>query len=60
MCDMRAKETIMSAPLENDYNQAKTMVIANKVWGALEAIYEGDKNAKRIKLQNWIFFISRS
>ena len=56
MCDMRAREAILSTLLENNYNQVKTVITTNKVWEALEAIYEGDKHAKRIKLQNWIFY----
>ena len=48
MCDMRAREENLLDLLENDYNQKKIVITANKVWEALEAIYEGDKNVKRI------------
>ena len=36
------------------------MIIANKVWKALESIYEGEKHAKRIKLQIWIFLFQEA
>ena len=53
MCDMKEREAILSALPENDYNQVKIETTTNKVWEALETIYDGDKHSKIVKLQNW-------
>ena len=54
MCDMREREIILSSLPKNDCNQVKIVITTNKVCESLEAIYEGDKQSKRVKLQNWV------
>ena len=54
MCNMRVREALLSALLENEYNQVKSLVTSHKIWKSLESTFEGDDHAKRMRLQNWI------
>ena len=56
MHNMLAREGLLSALLENEYSQLKNLETSHKIWIALESNFEGDKHAKRIRLQNWICF----
>ena len=51
-----AREALLLALLENKYkyNQVKFLKTSHEIWEALEFTFEGDKHAKRIKLQNLI------
>ena len=55
MCNIREKEAILSALLESEYSQVKLLKTSHEIWKALEANYEGDTHAKRLRLQNFIF-----
>ena len=52
MCNIRAREAILSALPESEYSQVKLIKTSHKIWKALEANYEGDTHAKRVRLQN--------
>ena len=54
MCNMRAKEALLSVLLENEYSQVKLCQTSHQILKALESKFEGDKHAKRMRLQNWI------
>ena len=49
---MRAREEILLALPESEYSQVKLLKISHEIWKALEANYEGDTHAKRVRLQN--------
>lgn len=52
MCKIRAREAILLALPESEYNQVKLLKTSHEIWKALEANYEGDTHAKRVRLQN--------
>ena len=52
MCNIREREAILSALLESEYSQVKLLKTSYEIWKALEAKYEGDTHAKRVRLQN--------
>ena len=52
ICNIREKEAILSALLESEYSQVKLLKKSYEIWKALEANYEGDTHAKRVRLQN--------
>ena len=54
MFNMRAREELLLALLKNEYSHIKSLVTSHEIWKDLESTFEGDKHAKRIKLQNWI------
>ena len=54
MCNMRAREALLSALPENEYCQVKTLQTSYAIWTKLESTFEGDPHAKRKILQNWI------
>ena len=54
MCDMRAREELLSALPEIEYNQVKTLDTSHKIWKALENSFEGDEHSKKLRLQSWI------
>ena len=54
MCNIRAREAILSALPKSEYNKIKLLRTSHKIWKALEANYEGDKHAKRVRLKNLI------
>ena len=49
MCNMRAREALLSNILENKYNLVKTFQTSQEIWKALEVTFEGDDHAKRKK-----------
>lgn len=49
------RETLLLALPKNEYNQLNSLQRSHKIWGALESTFEGDKHAKSIRLQNWMF-----
>ena len=50
MCNIRAREEILSTLAESEYSQVKLLKTSHKIWKALEANYEGDKHEKRVRL----------
>ena len=52
MCNIRAREAILSALPESEYSQVKQMKTSHEIWKTLEANYEADTHAKRVRLQN--------
>ena len=52
MCNIRAREAILSTLLESEYSQVKVLKTFHEIWKALEENYEGDTHAKRVRLQN--------
>ena len=51
---MRAREALLIAHPKIEYSQVKSLETYHKIWTTLESTFEGDKHAKRIRLQNWI------
>ena len=54
MCNMRAREVLLTCLLENEYNLVKSLVTSHEIWKVLESTFEGDDHAKRMRLLNWI------
>ena len=54
MCNIRAREEILSTLHESEYSQVKLLKIAHEIWKVLEENYEGDTHAKRVRLKNLI------
>ena len=52
MCNIRVREAILSAFPESEYSQVKLFKTSHEIWKTLEANYEGDTHAKRVRLQN--------
>ena len=52
MWHIRAREAILSALPKSEYNQVKLLKTSHEIWKTLEANYEGDTLAKRVRLQN--------
>ena len=52
MCNIRAREVILSTLPESEYSQVKLLKTSHKIWRELEANYQGDTNAKSVRLQN--------
>ena len=52
MCNIRAREAILSALPESEYSQVRLLKTSHEIWKTLEANYEGDTHAKRVRLQN--------
>ena len=52
MCNIREREAILSALLESEYRQVKQLKTSHEIWKTLEANYEGDTHAKRVRLKN--------
>ena len=50
MCNIRAREAILSALPKSEYSQVKLLKTSYEIWKALEANYEGDTHAKRVRL----------
>lgn len=51
---MIAREALVVALPKNEQIQVKYLQKPHAIWKALQSTIEGDKNAKRIRLQNWI------
>lgn len=60
MCNMRAREALLSALPENEYSQVKSLQTSHEIWKALESTFEGDIHAKRIRLLNWIYAFQKA
>ena len=54
MYNIREREELLSTLPENEYSKVKLFKTYHEIWKALESNYEGDKHAKRVRLQNWI------
>ena len=54
MCDMRAREALLSALPKIEYNQVKSLITSHMIWKALENGFEGDGHSKKLRLQSWI------
>ena len=52
ICNIREREEILLALRESEYSQVKLLKTSHEIWKALEANYEGDTHAKRVRLQN--------
>ena len=42
MCDMRAREALLTVLFEIEYNQIKSLATSHLIWKALENSFEGD------------------
>ena len=54
MCNIRAREAILLALLESEYSQVKLLKTSHGIWKSLEANYEGDTHAKRVRLKKFL------
>ena len=52
MCNIRAREAILSTLPESEYSQVNLLKKSHEIWKTLEANYEDDTHAKRVRLQN--------
>ena len=52
MCNIREREEILLALPESEYSYVKLLKKSHKILKTLEANYEGDTHAKRVRLQN--------
>ena len=50
MCNMRAREALLSVLPYNEYSKVKSLQTSHEIWKALESTFEGDDNAKRMRL----------
>ena len=50
MCNMRAREDLLSDLPKNEYSQVKSLETSHNIWKALESTFEGDTHTKRIRL----------
>ena len=55
MCNIRAREVVLSSLPKSEYTQVKLLKESHEIWKALEENYEGDTHAKRVRLKNLIF-----
>ena len=55
MCDMRAREALLTALPEIEYNQVKSLATSHLIWKSLENSFEGDAHSKKLRLQSWIY-----
>ena len=46
MCDMRAREALLFALPDIEYNQVKSFVTSHLIWKDLENIFEGDAHLR--------------
>ena len=58
MCNIRAREAILSALPESEYSQVKLFKTSHEIWKALEANFEGDTHEKKI-ITKFTLHISR-
>ena len=49
MCDMRAREALLTTLPEIEYNQIKSLVTSHFIWKALENSFECDANSKKLR-----------
>ena len=56
MCDMRAREALLTALPKNEYNQVKSLATSHLIWKALENNFEGDAHSKKLRRQIWIVY----
>ena len=54
MCDMRAREALLTALSKIEYNQVKSLVTSHLIWKALETSFESDAHSKKLRLKNLI------
>ena len=54
MCDMRAREALLSALPKIEYNLVKSLNTSHDIWKALENSFEVDEHSKQLRLQSWI------
>ena len=54
MCNMRAREALLTALLEIEYNQVKSLATSHLIWKVLETSFEGNAHSKKLRLQSWI------
>ena len=49
MCNIRAREAILSALPESEYSQVKLLKTSHEIWKELEENYEANTHAKRVR-----------
>ena len=52
MYNIREREAILLALPKSEYSQVKQLKTSHEIWKTLEANYEGDTHAKRVRLKN--------
>ena len=52
MCNIRAREAILSSLPKSEYSQVKLLKTSHEIWKALQANYESDTHAKSVRLKN--------
>ena len=51
MCDMRAREALLTTLPEIEYNQVKSLATSHLIWKDLENSFEGDAHSKKLRLK---------
>lgn len=54
MCNILAREVLLTTLPENEYSQVKCLKKSHEIWKALQSTFEGDEHEKRVRLHNWI------
>ena len=54
MCDMRARETLLTTLPKIEYNVVKSPATFHLIWKALENSFKGDAHSKNLRLQSYI------
>ena len=52
MCDIKAREGLLTKFPKIEYNQVKSLAISHLIWKALENIFEGNDYSKNLRLKN--------
>ena len=50
MCNILAREALLSTLPKNEYSRVKSLNTSSKIWKTLESTFEGDKHAMRVRL----------
>ena len=60
MCNILPRESLLSSLLGNEYSQEKSLDLSYEIQKALESTFEGDKHARKVRLQNLICLFQKA
>ena len=50
MCNMRAREALLTTLPKIEYNQVKSLATSHLIWRDLESSFEGDEHSNKLRL----------